>query len=68
LYHVEVALNQRHAELCLSRFEVLAVVIAETKVALDFSPCRHLRRPDFSFYLHHPMLGDSPEIGYILVE
>ena len=52
--HLKVVLNQRHAQLCLSRFEVLAVVIAEIKVSLGFSPCRHLRRLDFSFLPSSP--------------
>jgi len=58
--HLEVVLNQRNAQLCLSRFEILTVVIAVIKVSLDFSPCH--------FYLHHPMLGVSPQVGYVLME
>lgn len=51
---LEVVLNQRYAHLCLSRFEILTVVVAEIKVSLDFSPCRHLRRPDVSFLPSSP--------------
>jgi len=51
---LEVVLNQRLAQLCLSRFEILTVVVAEITISLDFSPCRHLKRLDFSFLPSSP--------------